>query len=230
MSREVSRTEFEEIEQKVNAGVKLLEKTLDFYGKVKKKENIGVQEIGDLLKEIGANKDELRWVVNTVKSVKNNPLDLQFINVQSEKKSTEMAVRLLNAMGQTSPGRGYPSASKMADDLGIKKKENRVIFEEGYKDTVEKIKSSHLSAQEKTFNIWYWICMSMFSTMAFAVCVLILRRIWEWWMDVRESWAKWAMPSKSQLKKFSWWNWIYKKDKPKGPRIYLATEKPDEDD
>lgn len=206
---------FEQIERKVDASVKVLEETLKLYGKIRSKKEVTTQEINDLLKEIGANKEELKWVAKAVKSVKENPLDLEFIHVESGKKSADMAVNLLNAMAKTSPGRGYPSSSEMADTLGIKKSETRDKFEKGYQDTVEKLTSSHLSARQKTFNIWYWICMSMFGTMAFAVAALMLRRMYEWYMYKREEWAKWIMPEKSQLKKFSLWNWISKRTPPR---------------
>lgn len=207
------KEQFKEIERKVDDSVKVLAETLDLYTNVQAQKKVDPKDINDLLKKIHASKEELTWVSNTVKSVQTNPLDLEFIRVQSEKKSADMAVNLLNAMAQTSPGRKYPSPSKMATTLGLQKQENRSEFEKGYQEAIEKIQSSHLSAQQKTFNIWYWICMSMFGTIAFAIFALILRRMYEWYMDVLEGLANWIRPKESQLEKFALWAWL-KKQKP----------------
>lgn len=205
------KEQFEQIERKVDDSVKVLAKTLDLYTNVKEQKKVDPEDINDLLKKIKASKEELTWVSKTVKSVQTNPLDLEFIRIQSEKKSADMAVNLLKAMAQTSPGRKYPSPAKMANTLGLEKRENRSEFENGYQEAIEKIQSSHLSAQQKTFNIWYWICMSMFGTMAFAIFALILRRMYEWYIDKRKEWAEWIMPEESQLEKFALWTWLKRK-------------------
>jgi hypothetical protein len=209
------KEQFAQIERKVDNSVKVLAETLDLYTNVKAQKKVDPKDINDLLNKIHVSKEELTWVSKTVKSVQANPLDLEFIRVQSEKKSADMAVKLLNAMAQTSPGRKYPSPAKMATTLGLEKRENRSEFENGYQVAIEKIQSSNLSAQQKTFNIWYWICMSMFGTMAFAIFALILRRIYEWFMDKRKEWAEWIAPEESQLKKFAIWTWLTKKKPPR---------------
>jgi hypothetical protein len=225
----MAENEFVKIERSVDAGIRLLSKTLDFYTNVKSNKKLNPEDVRNLLQEIGANKDELSWVLKQIQRVQKNPLDLNIVRIKSEKNSTEMAIRLLEAISKTSPGRGYPPANDMVKTLGIQNQENVDEFKKGYEDAVEKLNESHLSAAQKSFNMWYYICMSMFGAMALAVVLLILRKAYEKIMEYRERVAKFVLPNKKQLAKFSLWNFISRKNKPKGPRVIVLPD-PDESD
>jgi hypothetical protein len=221
--------EIDRISRSFDAAVNLMTQTIELYEQHRQGKSIQPTDVQKILRQLSSDKEDLKWAIDKVAEVKKNPLKLDFIRVSSEAHSTKMAVNLLNAMGQTSPGKPFPSAESMVHTLGIEKKENVELFKEGYNDTVRKIEKSHLSAQDKTSNFWFWMCMSMFGTLGLLVAFWIARKFYEMFMEWRENVAKFFMP-KGPLTKFSLFSFIKKNRKKRAPyRLEVVPTMGDDD-
>lgn len=193
--------EFDKIKNSIESSIEILSRTLALYEKVKNGQTLNATDVSGILKDISSRRGDLNFVLDQLKQLKANPFHLKFIKIHSEHEASDMAVRLLNAMAKTSPGKEFPPAVEMANTLGIVDKENRTTFTAGYTSAVSQLKSKHASAQTKSFNIWYWICMSMFGTFAVLVILWIARKFYELVLDTRKNFANFVMP-KRPLSKF----------------------------
>lgn len=203
MTQSVS-DKFEEITKSVDAAISIMSRTIGLYEKVSRREELSKDDVLGILGDLKTNKTNLLWAYKELGKVAQNPFHFKFIKIHSEEHSTAMAINLLSAMALTSPGKPFPPAGTMVEKLGITTPENISKFSKGYEDAVSKIESSHASAQTKSFNIWYWICMSMFGTFAFLVVLWIIRKFYEMVMELRESIANLIKPGEfSRFKLFT---------------------------
>jgi hypothetical protein len=199
-------SEFERVQQSIGAAINILAKTIDLFDKAKTSQ-VNANDLINLMKEVDSNKGELKWAMDKLKDVKVNPFHLDFIKIHSEKHSTDMAIRLLTAMKDTSPGKSYPSPQEMATTLGLTNTANRGRFMEGYQETVQKLENSAAPDSTKSINIWYWICMSMFGSFAFLIALWIARMFYEWVQHIRKRFAEFVMP-KGPLSKFKLFTFV----------------------
>jgi len=209
--------EFQKISNSVEASIKIMSRTLGLYKKVKAGQKLDPDDVSGILNDVGTQKESLEWAYNQLIKVSKNPFHLKFIKIHSEQHSTQMAIHLLSAMATTSPGNPFPSATKMAETLGIQEPKNHDTFVKGYEEAVTNIEARQASAQSKSFNIWYWICMSMFGTFAFLMALWLARKFYEMVMDLRRRVAKFINP-KHPLSNFK----LFFFDRKHKPRFWTA--------
>lgn len=201
--------EFQKISNSVGAAISILSRTLGLYEKVRDGQKLAPQDVSGILNDVRGKQKELEWAYDQLKEVSKNPFHLKFIKIHSEQHSTQMAINLLSAMAKTSPGKPFPSATEMAKTLDIQEPKNRDKFVKGYGDAAAQIEASQASAQTQSFNIWYWICMSMFGTFAFVIALWMARKFYEMVMNVRKRVADFVMP-KRPLSNFKFFTFVRK--------------------
>ena len=178
--------------------VKTLSRTLDLYSPHRRRDRRRRRgTVTQILRDLPGEREDQAALYGQVKQVTANPFHLKVVKVRSEQRSTDMALRLLHALESLAPGQPLPSGPHMADLLGLHPGHNRDTFLRGYAAAVQRLEAVAAPAPVKRINLLYWLCLSLFGTLAFFVVLaqglhLVREALFGFHTDSRLLWvAEW---------------------------------------
>jgi len=193
--------------------IELVFKVLELY----KNETVNPTDVINVLSRI-TEQDRLvaEWAYNKLKGLKKKSINIDNIRIEREKNSKDLAIRLLQTIGSTLPGKKFPNGEEMATTLELTDKKE---FIDEYNSTVSKLdrlrQQQKINSMDKSLVMWAWIGRSLAGTLLVFVLFFIGRKLYELVMEIRKSVSNFIMPTRRQLSKFALFTFLGKRKKPR---------------
>lgn len=215
--------------------INLIYRVLDLYNK---HQTITPRDVSDIFTTMtDQDKNAVQWAYEQLKIIKSKSkkIDINAIHIKQEQKSKDLAIGLLRAIGQTLPGKQFPSGDKMATDLGLNDPSTKQEFITEYNLTVDALKTSKnqhkINSMDQSLIMWAWIGRGLAGTLLVFVLFFIGRKLYELVMEIRKSIANFVMPNRKQLSKFKLFTFLGKRKKPRLiPTFVQATDEDSDGD